>query len=190
MILQSIRSALLLLILLTILTGGLYPLVVTGIAQFLFPHQANGSLLQRGEETIGSALIGQSFTDPHYFWGRPSATSPSPYNAASSMGSNLGPLNPELLAKIKERIMVLRTVGSLDPIPIDLVMASASGLDPHISPEAAFYQVPRVAKARGITEAHIHTLVQNAIEGRLWRVVGEPRVNVIRLNLALDALRG
>jgi len=165
---------------------------VTGVAQLLFPYQANGSLLQREGETVGSALIGQSFTDPHYFWGRPSATSPSPYNAASSMGSNLGPMNPELLAKIKDRITSLRTVDPLNltDIPIDLVTASASGLDPHISPKAAIYQASRVAKARGLAETHLHTLIQDSIEGRLWGVVGEPRVNVIKLNLALDVLRG
>jgi K+-transporting ATPase ATPase C chain len=174
----------------TILTGIAYPILVTGIAQGLFPGQANGSLIVKDSKAIGSALIGQPFDDPKYFWGRPSATAPFPYNAASSSGSNLGPTNEALRRAVKERIEAL---GAADPnnptpVPVDLVTASASGLDPHISPAGALYQVRRVARARGLDEAAVRRLVEAQIEPRLLGVLGEPRVNVLQLNLALDAM--
>ncbi len=187
---RHIRTALVSLGLLTVLTGLVYPLVVTGLAQVLFPRQANGSLILRDGKAVGSELIGQPFDDPKYFWGRPSATSPYPYNAGSSNGSNLGPTNPDLEKAVKERVAALRAAdpGNTAPVPVDLVTASASGLDPHISPAAAFYQVRRVARARRLGEATVRQLVKDHIENRTFGVLGEPRVNVLQINLALDAL--
>lgn len=185
----QIRPALVLLIVLSVLTGLIYPAVVTGIAQIVFPHHANGSLIVRDGKIVGSSLIGQPFDDPKYFWGRPSATSPFPYNAASSSGSNLGPTNPALYDAVKGRVEALRAAdpGNTAPVPVDLVTASASGLDPHISPAAALYQVQRVAKARKLDGAAVQKLVAQHTEGRWLGVLGEPRVNVLELNLALDS---
>ncbi len=183
------RAAIVSLALLAIVTGIVYPALVTGIAQVAFPHQANGSLIVKDGKPVGSALIGQPFDDPKYFWGRPSATAPFPYNAAASSGSNLGATNPELLKAVRARVEALRAADpqNTGPIPVDLVTASASGLDPHISPAAALYQVPRVARARGLDEATVRRLVERHTEGRLLDVFGEPRVNVLELNLALDS---
>ncbi|MBP8202263.1 MAG: potassium-transporting ATPase subunit KdpC [Nitrospira sp.] len=174
---------------LTILTGVAYPLAVTAIAQLLFPHQANGSLISKDGKPIGSTLIGQPFDDPKYFWGRPSATAPFPYNAAASSGSNLGPTNPALIETVKMRVAALKAAdpGNDTPVPVDLVTASGSGLDPHISPASAEYQVRRVARARGREEAFVRTLVSQHTEGRQLGMLGERRVNVLALNLALDA---
>jgi K+-transporting ATPase ATPase C chain len=186
-----IRPAVSLLALLTVVTGVAYPLVVTGVAQAVFPDQANGSLVVKDGKTTGSRLIGQSFDDVKYFWGRPSATGPVPYNAAASTGSNLSPTNQALVDTISGRIAALEAAHPSSPkikIPVDLVTASGSGLDPHISPAAAFYQVERVAKARGLPEERVRTLVMNQIEGRDLGMFGEPRVNVVLLNLALDDL--
>lgn len=186
---QQIKTALILFLLLTVVTGLLYPAVVTGFAQLFFSKQANGSLLLNSQnQIIGSALIGQSFTNPKYFWGRPSATIPVPYNAMASSASNLGPTNPDLFTLIKNRVLNLKQVDpkNSDLIPVDLVTASASGLDPDISPAAAFYQVRRVAKARGLTESQVKKLVQEHIQDRTWGILGEPRVNVLMLNLALE----
>jgi K+-transporting ATPase ATPase C chain len=176
---QSIRA----LVVFTVITGVAYPLLVTGIAQVAFPHQANGSLILEKEKVVGSRLIGQPFSDPKYFWSRASATSPMPYNGASSSGSNLGPTNPALRDAISERISKLEK----RPVPVDLVTASGSGLDPHISPAAAEYQIARISKARNIPEERLRELVQEHTEGRQLGVLGEPRVNVLQLNLALDA---
>ena len=185
-----IRPALTLFILLSLITGLIYPLLVTGIGQALFPKQAAGSLIERDGKRVGSRLIGQNFTDPKYFWGRPSATSPYPNNAAASSGSNLGPLNPTLKEAVEARIKTLREAdpGNTTPIPVDLVTASASGLDPHISPAAAEYQVARVARARGLAPETVRNLVAMRTENRQWGIFGEPRVNVLELNLALDRL--
>jgi len=185
-----IRPAVTLFILLSIITGLIYPLLVTGIGQALFPQQAAGSLIERDGKLIGSRLIGQPFTDPKYFWGRPSATSPYAYNAAASGGSNLGPLNPALKAAVESRVKALRIAdpGNAAPVPVDLVTASASGLDPHISPAAAEYQVTRVARARGLAPETVRNLVTQQTENRQWGIFGEPRVNVLELNLALDPL--
>jgi K+-transporting ATPase ATPase C chain len=183
-----IRPAITLFILISLVTGLLYPLAVTGIAQIAFPEQAAGSLLKHDDETIGSTLIGQNFSEPTFFWGRPSATSPMPYNAANSGGSNLGPTNPALIESVSERIQKLRAShsGKEGKIPTDLVTTSASGLDPHISPAAAYYQVERVAAARGIDVAIVQSLVDQSIETPQWGVLGDSRINVLRLNLALE----
>ena len=184
-----LRPAFMILVLLTIITGLIYPLAVTTIAQFAFPSQANGSLIVHNGQPVGSALIGQPFDDPKYFWGRPSATSPFPYNAAASSGSNLGPSSRALLDAVKKRINALRAAdpGNTSPIPVDLVTASASGLDPHISVAAAIYQVPRVARERELSEAVVRRLVAEHTEGRTFGILGEPRINVLGLNLALEA---
>jgi potassium-transporting ATPase KdpC subunit len=184
------RQTVVVLVSLSAVTGLLYPLVVTGVAQVAFPHQADGSMIVRDGRAVGSDLIGQPFSDPKYFWPRPSATSPFPYNGAASSGSNLGPLNPALLDAIRERIATLR---SADPaagpaVPVDLVTASGSGLDPDISPASAAYQISRVAKARKMDEDRLRALVAEHTLGRQWGVLGEPRVGVLALNLALDAL--
>src|SRR5262245_13565033 len=183
-----LRPALILLIVLTVVTGVIYPVIVTVIAQLVFPYQANGSLIVRDGKVVGSALIGQPFDDPKYFWGRPSATSPFGYNAASSSGSNLSPTNPALIKSVQERVDALRAAdpGNTAPVPVDLVTASGSGLDPHISPAAALYQVNRVAKARKLDPAAVRDLVERHTEGRQFGFLGEPRVNVLALNLALD----
>jgi K+-transporting ATPase ATPase C chain len=188
---SAIRPALVLLALFTVLTGALYPALVTAAAQLVFPSEANGSLIEQGGIVRGSRLIGQPFTGPRYFWSRPSLTSPVPYNGAASSGSNLGPLNPALADAVKQRIEALRAVdpGNSAPVPIDLVTASASGLDPHISPAAALYQVERVAKARELDPAQVRQLVVQHSEGRTFGLLGEPRVNTLALNLALDTLR-
>jgi potassium-transporting ATPase KdpC subunit len=187
----SLRSALTLFVLLTVLTGLVYPLIVTGLARLLFPARAGGSILVRDGHAVGSVLIGQSFSDPRHFWGRPSATTPQPYNGTASTGSNLGPLNPALLDAVKQRLEALRAAdpGNEAPVPVDLVTASGSGLDPQISVAAAYYQVARVARARGLPEAQVRALIAAHTEGRLLGVLGEPRVNVLELNLALDALK-
>jgi K+-transporting ATPase ATPase C chain len=190
-LLASLRPALVLFLLLTVLTGFLYPLVVTAVAQLLFPAQAAGSIVTRDGHAVGSRLIGQSFSDPKYFWSRPSATTPQPYNGTASTGSNLGPLNPALRDAIKPRVAALRAAdpGNSAPVPIDLVTASGSGLDPEISVAAANYQAARVARARGLAPERVQALIAQHAEGRLLGVLGEPRVNVLELNLALDALK-
>jgi potassium-transporting ATPase KdpC subunit len=188
MLLNLLNSAIGLFTLLTVLTGLIYPFAVTGIAQRVFPQQANGSLILEVGQASGSALIGQPFTDPKYFWGRLSATAPFPYNAAASSGSNLGPTNPALLDSVKARIKALQEAdpGNPAPIPVDLVTASGSGLDPHISPAAAEYQINRVAKARKLDPKQVRELVSKYTEGRQFGILGEPRVNVLKLNLTLD----
>ncbi|WP_411726437.1 potassium-transporting ATPase subunit KdpC [Methyloglobulus sp.] len=185
---QQIKPALLMLLFFTGLTGIAYPLLVTFGAQMLFPAQANGSLVLSDKQTLGSELIGQTFTRPDYFWGRPSATSPNPYNAAASSGSNLGPSNPGLRELVQQRTKVLRDLDpkNTQPIPVDLVTASASGLDPHISPAAAMFQASRVASARHLPVEKVEDLVAHCTEHRQWGILGEPRVNVLKLNLALD----
>ncbi|HJR10385.1 MAG TPA: potassium-transporting ATPase subunit KdpC [Rhodanobacteraceae bacterium] len=187
---RLIRNAVSLLLLMTVITGLVYPFAVTGLAQLLFPHQANGSLILRDGKPAGSVLIGQAFTDPKYFWGRPSATTPQPYNGTASGGSNLGPTNPALTAAVKQRIAALRAAdpGNDAPVPVDLVTASGSGLDPGISPAAAQYQVRRVARARGLPLAEVQAMVDRYTHGRQFGVLGEARVNVLELNLALDKL--
>jgi potassium-transporting ATPase KdpC subunit len=189
--LSALRPALVLFLLLTLLTGFLYPLLLTGLAQLLFPHQAAGSIVLRDGRAVGSRLIGQSFSDPRYFWSRPSSTTPQPYNGTASTGSNLGPLNPQLVDAIKSRIAALRAAdpNNSAPVPIDLVTASGSGLDPEISVAAADYQAARVARARGLAPERVQALIAQHTEGRLLGVLGEPRVNVLELNLALDALK-
>ena len=188
---NDVQAAIVLLGALALLTGIVYPVAVTGIAQVVFPSAASGSLLVVDGRVRGSSLIGQPFSAPGYFWSRPSATSPVPYNAAASAGSNLGPTNPALMAAVQERVAALRAAdpGLTGPVPVDLVTASASGLDPDISPAAALVQVPRVARARGLREELLHQLVRSHIESRAFGFVGEPRVNVLALNLALDRLR-
>ncbi len=190
--LRQFRPAALLLGALTVLTGFVYPALIAVLARTLFPYAAGGSLILRDGKVVGSELIGQAVSDPGRFWGRPSATSPFPCNAASSSGSNLGPTNPALIEAVKARIEALRRAdpGNAAPIPADLVTASASGLDPHISPEAALYQAGRVARARGLSEQAVGRLVESRVEDRTLGVLGEPRVNVLRLNLALDELAG
>lgn len=177
--------------LLTLLTGLVYPLVVTGVATVAFHRQAAGSVIDVDGRTVGSELLGQPFDEPRYFWGRPSATSPSPYNAQAGSGSNWAATNPALSDAVKERVAHLRTADPTNTalVPIDLVTASASGLDPHISPAAAYYQVPRVARARGLREATVRELVEQHLEGPKWGVCGAARVGVLRLNLALDQLK-
>ncbi|MEZ6066542.1 MAG: potassium-transporting ATPase subunit KdpC [Planctomycetaceae bacterium] len=185
---QQLRTATFLLIGLTVLAGGVYPAVVTAIAQLAFPHQANGSILKNADSAVGSELIGQEFTQPEYFWGRLSATGPVPYNAAASSGSNYGPLHPELQEAAKARLAALRANGLPESgVPVDLVTASGSGLDPHISPAAAEFQVSRISTTRRMTEENVRELVRLNTEGRQFGVLGEPRVNVLRLNMALDA---
>jgi potassium-transporting ATPase KdpC subunit len=187
-----LRPAFMVFITLSILTGALYPLFVYGFAQLIFPVQANGSLTGREGKPIGSELIGQPFDDPKYFWGRPSATPDFPYNSASSSGSNLGPSNPALVEAVKARVEALQKAdpGNPSSIPIDLVTSSGSGLDPHLSPAAALYQASRVARFRGLSEERVRTLVGQFTEPRQWGFLGEPRVNVLRLNLALDGMQG
>jgi K+-transporting ATPase ATPase C chain len=187
---DQLKPAVLMLLWLSVLTGVAYPLLVTGVAQAVFPSQANGSLIVKDGKTVGSSLIGQPFDHPKYFWGRLSATAPHGYNAGASSGSNLGPLNPNLHAATKARIDALREAdpGNTAPVPVDLATASGSGLDPHISPAAALHQLRRVAQARGLDEARVRQLVEANVEGRQLGILGEPRVNVLRLNLALDAL--
>ena len=184
-----VRPALVLLTLLSAVTGVAYPLLVTAVARVVFPAEARGSLIVRDGSTIGSALVGQPFGDPRYLWGRLSATAPFPYNAAASSGSNLGPLNPALDAAVAARVGALReqAAGQSGPIPVDLVTASGSGLDPHVSPAAAAWQVPRVARARGLSPAAVEAVVARHTEGRQLGFLGEPRVNVLAVNLALDA---
>ena len=186
-----LRPALVLFFILTLITGVVYPLLVTVVAQSLFPSQAAGSFIMRDGKVVGSELIGQNFTDPKHFWGRPSATGPMPYNAAASSGSNQGPLNPALTDAVKSRIEALRTVdtGNTKSVPVDLVTASASGLDPHISPAAANYQISRVAKARGLAADKVQALVDAQTELPMFGFLGESRANVLKLNLALDNLR-
>lgn len=189
MMLAQLRIATLLLLATTVLTGVIYPLLVTGVAQFLFPKQANGSLFKDGDRVLGSELIGQQFTNPKYFWSRLSATSPVPYNAASSGGSNFGPLNPDLKKAVETRIRELTGAEPLSrPVPVDLVTASGSGLDPDISPAAAEFQVSRIAKTRNLSEDEVRNLVATHTEGRQLGIFGEPRVRVLSLNLALDQL--
>jgi potassium-transporting ATPase KdpC subunit len=185
--LQSVR----ILIVLTVITGVAYPLLVTGIAQVAFPSQANGSRIERDGKLLGSRLVGQPFSEPKYFWSRPSATAPMPYNGAASSGSNQGPTNPALKEAVEGRVKALREAGGdpQKPVPVDLVTASGSGLDPHISPAAAEYQLARVAKARGLDEPRVRALLAQHTEDRQFGVLGEPRVNVLELNLALDALK-
>jgi K+-transporting ATPase ATPase C chain len=205
--LREIRPAIIFVVALTLLTGLAYPLAMTGLAQLLFPHQANGSLIQKDGKVIGSQLIGQLFTEDKYFRGRPSATTkadpndasktvpdpndasktvPDPYNAANSGGSNLGPTSKALIERVKEDVDKLKAENPNAPVPIDLVTTTAGGLDPHISPEAALFQVPRVAKARNMPQDRVRQLVEQRIEGRLFGILGEPRVNVLALNMALD----
>jgi K+-transporting ATPase ATPase C chain len=187
--LSHVRPAIVSLVLLSAVTGLLYPALVTAIAQLAFPRQASGSLIVKDGKAVGSELIGQPFDDPRYFWGRPSATAPFAYNASASSGSNLGPTNPALTKAVQDRVDALRAAdpGNTARVPVDLVAASASGLDPHISPAAALYQVRRVARARNLEESEVRTLVERHIEGRQFGFLGEPRVNVLALNLALDS---
>ena len=198
--LREIRPAIVLLLALTAITGLAYPLAMTAIAGAIFPSQAQGSLIEKDGKVVGSALIGQEFKDDKYFHGRLSATTaadpndstktvPAPYNAANSSGSNLGPTSKALADRLKEEVDKLKAENPGQPVPVDLVTTSASGLDPDISPEAALFQVPRVAKARGVPEASIRTLVAQQVKGRLLGLLGEPRVNVLALNLALDAAK-
>ncbi len=189
--LKELKPAFVMLLALTALTGILYPLLVTGIAQTLFADAANGSLIEQNGKLAGSDLIGQHFSDPEYFWGRPSATGPMPYNAAASSGSNQGPLNPTLEAALKARIAALKAAdpSQAEPIPVDLVTASASGLDPHISPAAAAWQAPRIARLRGLSIDTVEGLVAQHTQGRQLGVLGEARVNVLQLNLTMDKLR-
>jgi K+-transporting ATPase ATPase C chain len=189
--LKILRPVIVSLFVFTIITGVIYPLAVTGIAQLIFPDQANGSLILKDSKPVGSSLIGQPFDDPKYFWGRLSATSPFPYNSAASSGSNLAETNPALVTNVQGRIDALRASDplALATVPADLATASGSGLDPHISPAAAEYQIKRVAKARGLDETSVRAIVTQHTEGRQLGILGEPRVNVLKLNLAIDELR-
>ena len=188
---RILRQATVSIVVFTVITGVIYPLIVTGVAQLVFPRQANGSLIVNNGKTVGSSFIGQSFSSPKYFWARPSATSPMPYNAANSSGSNLGPLNPALTENVKARITQLKAADAASKplVPVDLVTASGSGLDPDISPAAAEYQVARVAKARNLDDAEVRELVVKLTKSRQLGILGEPRVNVLELNLALDNLQ-
>jgi K+-transporting ATPase ATPase C chain len=182
---EHLRPAIVLFVLLTVITGAAYPALVTLVAQLVFPSAANGSLIMKDGKSVGSELIGQPFDDPRYFWGRPSATSPA-YNGASSTGSNLGPTNPAQFDAVKRRLEAIRKEHPSGDVPVELVVASGSGLDPHISPKAAEFQIPRVAKARGMTESGVRRLIDGNTESRTFGVLGEPRVNVLNLNLGLD----
>lgn len=188
--LKELKPALVMLLVLTMITGAAYPALVTGLARLMYPLEANGSLVEKDGKVLGSALIGQPFSDPKYFWGRPSATALMPYNAANSGGSNLGPTNPALAEAVESRIQALKAADptQLEPIPVDLVTASASGLDPHISPAAALWQAPRIAHLRGMALDSVRQLIETHTEGRQFGFFGEPRVNVLRLNLALDGM--
>ena len=198
--LREIRPAIVMILVMTVLTGLAYPLAMTGVAQLVFPYQANGSLIEKDKKVIGSALIGQNFTKPEYFHGRPSATTdtdpadstktvPAPYNAGNSSGSNVGPTSKALIERVQADVEKLKAENPNTPIPIDLVTTSASGLDPDISPEAAMFQVPRVAKARNLDEGQVRRLVQLNTDIRTFGIIGEPHVNVLQLNMALDALK-
>ena len=198
---NHIRPAIVMIVVMTLITGLAYPLAMTGIAQVLFPYQANGSLIEKDGKVIGSALIGQNFESDKYFHGRPSATTepdpkdptktvPVPYAADNSAGSNLGPTSKALADRVKDDAAKLAAENPNTPIPVDLVTTSASGLDPDITPAGAFFQVPRVAKARGLPEAQVRQLVESQVTGRLFGVIGEPHVNVLKLNMALDAMKG
>jgi K+-transporting ATPase ATPase C chain len=191
MFLKSLRTAVVSIVLFTVLTGLIYPFLVTGIAQLIFPSKANGSVLLKNGKAIGSELIGQSFSSRRYFWSRPSATSPFAYNAGASSGSNYGPLNPALLEATGKRVKDLKDADpqNTKPVPVDLVTASGSGLDPHISVAAALYQVPRVARSRHVSEGQVRSVVDQYTEQRQLGFLGEPRVNVLRLNLALDEMK-
>ncbi len=188
---NHIKSSFLMLVVMTVVTGIAYPLLVTGVAQAVFSDQASGSLIVRDGKPVGSELIGQPFSSPKYFWGRPSATAPYPYNASASSGSNQGPTNAALTDAVAARIKALRDAdpGNTSPVPVDLVTASASGLDPHISPAAAAFQAERVARTRKFDSARVRMLIDEFTEGRQFWILGEPRVNVLKLNLALDQLR-
>jgi K+-transporting ATPase ATPase C chain len=188
---KQLRPVFMVFLLLTVVTGIIYPLLVTGVVQLAFPEKANGSLIRKEGGYAGSELIGQPFDDPKYFWGRPSATPDFPYNSASSSGSNLGPSNPSLVEAVKARVEAFQKAdpGNHSSIPVDLVTSSGSGLDPHISPAAALFQAPRVARVRGLSEDQVRRLVDEFTEPRQWGFLGEPRVNVLKLNLALDRLQ-